>query len=89
MTSTRTRRHANGSSSRATIETSRTGRTDPSSETLASRTKTDWASVKLPRPLALWVKQKAAARGVFMSELIEELISRAIGGSKPWVSREP
>jgi hypothetical protein len=37
----------------------------------------------------LWVKQKAAARGVFMSELIEELISRAIGGSKPWVSREP
>jgi len=38
----------------------------------------------LPRPLVAWLKQKAAVRGVFMSELVEELIGRGLGGAQPW-----
>jgi len=32
----------------------------------------------------VWLKQKAAVRGVFMAELVEELIGRSLGGAQPW-----
>jgi hypothetical protein len=32
----------------------------------------------------VWIKQKAATRGVFMAELVEEMVTKAIGGSQPW-----
>ena len=88
MTSTITRRVVGASLSPDTTATSRKGRTDRSSRTPGSpKTKTDWASIKLPRPLVVWIKQKAATRGVFMAVLVEEMITKAIGGSQPWKTR--
>ena len=87
MTSTTSRRAGGASSSLDTTATSRKGRIDRSSRMPGSpKTKTDWASIKLPRPLVVWIKQKAATRGVFMAELVEEMITNAIGGSQPWRS---
>ena len=43
---------------------------------------TDFATVKLARPFAAWLKVEAARRGVFMYELIEELVAQ--GKKRPW-----
>lgn len=67
------------------VEKSRREPIDPSFATQGSpKMKTDWASIKLPRPLVVWLKQKAAARGVFMTEVVEEMIARGLGGLQPW-----
>jgi hypothetical protein len=36
--------------------------------------------------MVAWIKREAARRGIFMAELVSELIGRALGGKKPWES---
>ena len=45
--------------------------------------KKDWASVKLHRDFARWLKVEAAKGDVYMGDLIEQLAERAVG-SRPW-----
>ena len=44
--------------------------------------KTEFASAKLARPFAIWLKQLAARRGLPMYELLEELVAN--GKPRPW-----
>lgn len=46
----------------------------------------NFASIKLSRPFVAWLKRQAAARGVPMYELVEELCAR-VYGKKPWRSQ--
>jgi acyl-CoA reductase-like NAD-dependent aldehyde dehydrogenase len=88
MTSTSNRRRGVASSSRGTAHASSpTAHTDAYSVTRASRTEADFASVKLARPFAAWLKRESARRGTFMYELAEELVARGYGGRRPWRDR--
>jgi hypothetical protein len=87
MTSTSTRKRGGESSSRATARgKSRKEPTAASSGTPVSMTesKVEFASVKLTRPFSAWLKLEAARRGVFMYELVEELVARGFGGRRVW-----
>jgi len=61
------------------------GRTTPSSATPAS---TDFATVKVKREFLSWLKRESARRGIFIYELVEEMASVSLTGSKPW-RRQP
>ena len=84
MTSGKTRRRVGESSSRGTRATSPRARTSRSSATPGSPSASDWASIKLRRPFVVWLKGEAARQGIFMGELVEELVTRALGGRVPW-----
>jgi hypothetical protein len=55
--------------------------TEPSSETPIS---TDFATMKVKREFLIWLKMESARRGVFMYDLVEELVSRSYAGRKIW-----
>jgi hypothetical protein len=41
-------------------------------------------SMKVRRDFGVWLKRQAAVRGAFVYELVEEFVSRQLGGKKPW-----
>ena len=42
-------------------------------------------SIKIRREFLLWLKEKAAHRGCFMYELLEEFAARSVG-AQPWTA---
>ena len=46
-------------------------------------TKREWASVKLHREFARWLKIEAVKKDVYMGDLLEQLVKQAVG-SAPW-----
>jgi hypothetical protein len=53
----------------------------------ANKEPREWASIKLHRPLVAWLKVEAAIRGIYMGDLVDELLKQALGGA-PWKPRQ-
>lgn len=50
--------------------------------------KNETASIKIRRDFSVWLKTRAAERGAFVYELLEEFAARQMGGQKPWRPKE-
>ena len=44
--------------------------------------------MKVKTDLLSWLRVESARRGVFLYELVEELVSRSMVGRKPWLGAE-